>query len=201
MLAFALPNKKELEKYTHILHSFNFTGAHGDGRSNTRSRSRTGAGDARTDAYLLRKENCTPQPYDSSRAPRAFTTSNDVRRHNNMYVCGSTAHERVTQATTMYSRVLCRAPHERHLWNSVGKMWPRFYSLGQPSVRGSVRATLLNYAPYHPRFRVTMTPFRSFMSIAKKPDNPEEPNALDGASLGIVLTQRAIDVCVTQNLV
>lgn len=46
-----------------------------------------------------------------------------------------------------------------------------------------------------------MTPFRSFMSIAKKPDNPEEPNALDGASLGIVLTQRAIDVCVTQNLV
>lgn len=118
-----------------------------------------------------------------------------------MYVCGSTAHERATQATTMYSRALRRAPHQRHFWNTIRKTWPHFHSLGQPSVRGSVRPALLNYAPYQPRFRVVMTPFRNFMSIAKKPDNPEEPNALHGASLGIVLTQRAIDVRVTQKLV
>lgn len=41
---------------------------------------------------LLRKENCTPQPYDSSRAPRAFTTSNDVRRHNNICMCVARPH-------------------------------------------------------------------------------------------------------------
>ena len=36
--------------------------------------------------------------------------------------------------------------------------------------------------------------FRGFMSIARKPKNPEDPNALKGDMLGVSLTERAIEV-------
>lgn len=36
---------------------------------------------------------------------------------------------------------------------------------------------------------------RNFMSIVKKPENPEDPTALEGNFLGVNLTERAINVC------
>ena len=36
--------------------------------------------------------------------------------------------------------------------------------------------------------------FRGFMSMARKPKNPEDPNALKGDMLGVSLTERAIEV-------
>lgn len=36
--------------------------------------------------------------------------------------------------------------------------------------------------------------FRGFMSIARKPKSPEDPNALKGDVLGVSLTERAIEV-------
>lgn len=36
--------------------------------------------------------------------------------------------------------------------------------------------------------------YRGFMSIARKPKNPEDPNALKGDVLGVSLTERAIEV-------
>lgn len=36
---------------------------------------------------------------------------------------------------------------------------------------------------------------RNFVSIARKPENPEDPSALEGGPIGVTLTKEAIDVC------
>lgn len=47
----------------------------------------------------------------------------------------------------------------------------------------------------HPSIKINSAcSFRGFMSIARKPKNPEDPNALKGDMLGVSLTERAIEV-------
>lgn len=93
----------------------------------------------------------------------------------------------------MFRAILYRLPRKQVIFR-YSSACTTFSARPNSLVGVGIATRALMHGP-HPSNKISPAcSFRGFMSIARKPKNPEDPNALKGDMLGVSLTERAIEV-------